>query len=46
MSKEFESIKKALEQALDHAKGKPVKAVFHEFDPRDVKDTKKSNGSN
>ena len=38
MSKEFESIKKGLEQAIDHAKGKPVKAIIHEFGPLDVKE--------
>lgn len=37
MSKAFGSIKKGLTEAIDYAKGKPVKAVVHAFDAVDVK---------
>ena len=37
MSNGFKSIKQGLDEAIDHAKGKPVKAVIHEFKPVDVK---------
>lgn len=37
MSNGLRSIKQGLDEAIDHAKGKPVKAVIHEFKPVDVK---------
>ncbi len=37
MSEAFESIKAGLEQAIDHARGKVVKARVHEVGPLDVK---------
>ena len=37
MSDTFESIKQGLTEAVDHARGKSVKAVIHEFKPIDVK---------
>ena len=41
MSDAFNSIKKGLEQAIDHSKGKPVRAIIHEFTPTDVKAIRK-----
>ncbi len=41
MSDVFNSIKKGLEEAIDHSKGKPVKAIIHEFTPTDVKAVRK-----
>ena len=37
MSEAFESIKQGLTEAIDYAKGKPTKAIVHEFTPVDVK---------
>ena len=37
MSNGFKSIKRGLNEAIDHAQGKKVKAVIHEFKPVDVK---------
>lgn len=37
MGRAFESIRAGLEQAVDHAKGEPVRAVVHEIGPLDVK---------
>ncbi len=37
MSDSFKSIKQGLDEAIDHAQGKLVKAVMHEFKPIDVK---------
>jgi len=37
MSDSFKSIKQGLNEAIDHARGKPIKAVIHEFKPVDVK---------
>ena len=37
MSSAFESIQQGLREAVDFAKGKPVKAVVHEVSPLDVK---------
>src|SRR5690625_6215894 len=37
MGRAFESIRAGLEQAVDHARGEPVRAVVHEIGPLDVK---------
>jgi len=37
MSKAFESIKKGLEEAANHAAGKKTKAIIHHIDAVDVK---------
>ena len=37
MSNAYESIKKGLDEAIGHAKGKKSKAIVHEFTPVDVK---------
>ena len=37
MSNAFRSIKQGLEEAIEFSKGKPGKAVVHEFSPVDVK---------
>ena len=37
MNTAFDSIKQGLEEALDFSKGKPTKAIVHEFTPLDVK---------
>jgi putative transcriptional regulator len=42
MSDYFESIKKGLTEAIDHAQGKPSKAVIHKFSPLDVKEIRAS----
>lgn len=33
----FNSIKQGLSEAIDHAKGKKIKATIHHFEPVDVK---------
>jgi len=38
MSKAFQSIKRGMGEAIEFAKGKPSKAVVHEFDSVDIKD--------
>jgi putative transcriptional regulator len=37
MSEAFESIKTGLEEAIEHARGKPIGARVHEIRPVDVK---------
>ncbi len=37
MNDSVKSIRQGLGEAIDHARGKPVKAVIHEFRPVDVK---------
>ena len=37
MNSPLDSIKQGLTEAIDHAKGKSVKAIIHEFSPTDVK---------
>lgn len=44
MSKAFDSIKKGLNEAIDHAAGKPVKAVVHDLTPLDIKDIRDNVG--
>ena len=44
MSTAFESIKQGLTEAIEFARGKPTKAVIHEFSPVDVKAIRKKVG--
>ncbi len=44
MSGAFESIRQGLQEAVDFAQGKPVKAVVHEVTPPDVKAVRKHIG--
>ncbi len=44
MSKAFDSIKQGLEEAIEFSKGKPGKAVVHEFSPVDVKNIRANIG--
>ena len=41
MSKAFDSIKQGLTEAIEYSRGKPGKAVVHEFTPVDVKAIRK-----
>ncbi len=41
MSEAFNSIKQGLTEAIDYTKGKPNKAIVHEFTPVDVKAIRK-----
>jgi putative transcriptional regulator len=38
MSKTFQSIARGMGEAIEFAKGKPSKAVVHQFDAMDIKD--------
>jgi len=44
MSKSFESIKKGLEEALEHSQGKGTKAIVHHLEPVDVKKIRRNTG--
>ncbi len=44
MSSAYESIKKGLGEAIEHAKGKKIKAIVHEFTPVDVKNVRSNVG--
>ncbi len=44
VSKAFDSIKQGLEEAIEFSKGKPGKAVVHEFSPVDVKNIRANIG--
>jgi len=44
MSDAYKSIKKGLDEAIEHAKGKKSKAIVHEFTPVDVKNIRTSIG--
>ena len=44
MSNAFESIKRGLTEAIDHASGKHSRAVVHEIGPLDVKAIRKKVG--
>ncbi|NOX43792.1 MAG: helix-turn-helix domain-containing protein [Gammaproteobacteria bacterium] len=44
MSNAYESIKKGLGEAIEHAKGKKLKAIVHEFTPIDVKNVRSNVG--
>jgi len=44
MSSAYESIKKGLNEAIEHAKGKSSKAIIHEFSPVDVKNIRSTVG--
>jgi putative transcriptional regulator len=44
MSNAYESIKKGLDEAIEHAKGKKTKAIVHEFNAVDVKNIRSSIG--
>lgn len=44
MNKAFDSIKQGLNEAIDHATGKGVKAIIHDITPLDVKDIRKNIG--
>lgn len=44
MSSAYESIKKGLDEAIEHAKGKKLKAIVHEFSPVDVKNIRSNIG--
>jgi putative transcriptional regulator len=41
MSKAFNSIKQGLTEAIEYSRGKPDKAIVHEFTPVDVKAIRK-----
>ncbi len=41
MSEAFNSIKQGLTEAIEYSKGKPGKAIVHEFTPVDVKAIRK-----
>ncbi len=44
MGKPFESIKKGLGEALEHAQGKKTKAIIHHLEPIDVKEIRHNVG--
>lgn len=44
MSYAYESIKKGLDEAIEHANGKIKKAIVHEFTPVDVKNIRSNIG--
>jgi putative transcriptional regulator len=44
MSKAFQSIKRGMGEAIEFAKGKPSKAVVHDFDSVDIKDIRSRAG--
>lgn len=44
MSNAYRSIKKGLDEAIEHAKGKKSKAIVHEFTPLDVKNIRSDIG--
>jgi len=44
MNSAYESIKKGLNEAIDHAKGKKTKAIVHEFSSVDVKNIRSNIG--
>ena len=44
MSKAFQSIKRGMEEAIEYAKGKPLKAVVHNLDALDIKEIRAQAG--
>ncbi len=44
MKDAYESIKKGLTEAIDHSRGKPVKAVIHQLKPVEVQRIRKRTG--